>query len=365
MNSSIFIRIIGILTSVLLSSCVWITTSIATTFDTNGDGVEGIAEAINALQVATGKSPANSKLIYVPAGGTGLENGQALLDAADEVNGGSEDELHFVKLSPGIYDLGARSAIFTKPVSVQGFSRYATQITSTVNSLDASIITATLQCSYFCEFRNMRILNTGSGSQVVGFYGVGGMQTEMENVNIDVYGQASSNIGIYSNEQNLVLRNSKVYVSSEGESIGIYRLGSRFFPVSESEISSYGRGAAIAIYAKFGLPVINSSSITAYDKSNREGTAIGLDNSDHCTAKLFNTRINSRIGISNYGESTLYVKNSEFFHYDAVSIDSDESSIVFAAYNQINGSVSTTSSYNCIGNYNIRYEPLDENCQSK
>jgi hypothetical protein len=192
-------------------------------YDVNGDGQEGLAESIHALQTVAGMLPFTSRIMYVGPVGTALENGNALLNTLTSITDASSSKPYLIKLEPGIYDLGTQGLQMLEYVDLEGSGERTTTITSTHSGSDLSL-SATLYGANYSELRFLTIENKGSGANSIAIYNENA-SPDITKVTIKASG-GTTTYGIYNSYSFSKLTHLSIKVTGGADNYGIYNVHS-------------------------------------------------------------------------------------------------------------------------------------------
>ncbi len=167
--------------------------------------------------------------------GTDTENGQALLDAMENISDASASKPYLIHLEPATYDLGNGSLNMKQWVDIEGSGELNTVIRSVVGSGGCTL--GTVNGASNAEMRFLTVRNTGANGCKIAIsnvaasprlthltaeaIGVGGSNnvgvqtnnssTTMTDVTATGSGQTgSANHGVFSSQSNLTIKQSKL-----------------------------------------------------------------------------------------------------------------------------------------------------------
>ena len=213
------------------------------------------------------------RTVVVSPAGTGVQNGQALLNALSGITGATETNPYVLKIEPGVYDLGTQSLSMKPYVDIEGSGERATKVTAmsgyrgtvqgannaelrllTVESVGTGTGHAT---SIYNDSASPRlILVTATASGATQNTGVDNMNSSplMTNVTITASG-GSNSVGVWNDNSSPVMTNVIATASAGGTSSGVVNIDSS--PVIKHSTLK-GGAQAITQYGAGTPKVVNS-----------------------------------------------------------------------------------------------------------
>ncbi len=401
-------------TVLILVFCLGSSASAATVYDVNGDGQEGLPEAIHSLQVLAGLSPSSSTIVYVGPVGTSLENGTALLDALDGISDAGITKPYLLKIEPGIYDLGNNGLTMKAFVDIEGSGQQTTTITSTHSGSSQDYTSATITGMSSAEIRFLTIENRGGGNCSMALYnnfsspaitrvtaiasggtlnrGIYNISSNpfMTDITLDISGGTSS-FGIYNySYSSPSMTNVSITVQNgSSETVGVVN-GTYSSPsmtnvliVANGGTGDNNCGIDNSTYSSpsmFKVSAIVSGTGTAYGVHNYShsspvmtmvttnvsggASSYGLYNDYYCSPSVTGLSVsNATQGVHNLSASYPVIRDSAISgsSYSIVNQSSADTPVK-VANTLLDGVVSGSGSYACIGAYDQTFSALNASC---
>ena len=387
---------------------VLVVAAVSFAYDVNGDGREGLPEAIHSLQVTAGLIPSSSRIIYVGPVGSEVENGTALLDALNSITDASSFKPYLIKIEPGIYDLRDNALYMKSYVDIEGSGQKTTTITSAHSGSLANATSATVVGFNVSELRFLTVENRGGGSNSLAMYNSFAAPTLFKTT-LKASG-GTYNWGVYNANSAAPMSDVSIVVSGGNTAYGVYNISSSP-PLSRVSIqATSGSLANIGIVnGSSSSPVINDVSIIAsggttetagidnsttsspkmfnvsaivsgsasvygvknYNYSSPEmlqvnvnvsgGTSYGVHNDYHCSPSIVGLSISGPVyGVYNFAASAPVIRNSAISG-TAWSLNNQSGTTAKVASTMLTGGV-TGSGFTCVGVYNQAFAALGTNC---
>jgi hypothetical protein len=303
---------------------------------------------------APGESAVPARAVTVGAGGSPVENGNALRAALAGLPAASAAEPRAVVLGPGRYDLNGTGITVPSDVTLAGAGTSATVIDSSPANVQLKLLTLGARTL-------VRDLTVTTASKALGSTGIdetGGDGATLERVAV------SAGVGVV--KRGGIIRNSTV----EGLSVGVSALPSptRVLLLDSSRVQTTNGGATTAFSAGTTFNIMNSQIFAG----SAQGTATGVRyDGPNGTSTIRSTWIDVGGGAESRGVFVDTINGNSEVEIDASQIEviGTPSIALKANFSDIDAGVtklSATQLFNqsngaqvtCVGTYSAVYAPL-------
>jgi len=275
-------------------------------FDVDGDGKEGLVEAVHALQVVSGMAPVTSNIIFIePVGTDPVANGTALLDRLAAITDASNTNPYVVKIEPGTYDLGNNGLEMQSYVDIEGSGQKTTLITSSHTAADA-IDAFTILGANNAEIRLITIDNKGTANSATAIAN-NNTSPAITYVTATVSGGARRNTAVMNVNASPIITNVTINVSGgEDFNYGIFNSTSGSSEIKNVNITVTGGTQNCGIKNDNTTPIIKNVDI---EVSNGGDVSYGVYN-ESSNPEMNNMKIGISDGSESYGiyNSDAYVR---------------------------------------------------------
>jgi len=246
---------------------------------------------------------AHNKVVVIPMAGEDLKplqnvitvaeaNGDftSLSSALSSITDASSRNPYLVVVAPGVYS-NSSPMLIPPYVHVTGSGRYSTRLTGTTGGFVLDETSAYIQLSDNSEISNLTIATSNTNTFSISIYGLNrgfsGEPAKISDVYIDPSSQATHNIGIYDDEGDLIISDSKLYIQRTGATglflygIYTYRTNTRIHNCditarSTADGTMYGIYQSDASFSDI-VKIRNTEIFTGYTGG---GMATGIENLD-------------------------------------------------------------------------------------
>ena len=199
----------------------------------NADKLDGID--------SSGLASAYKRTVVVSPVGTDTENGQALLDAMENITDASASKPYLLHIEPATYDLGNGSLNMKPFVDIEGSGEINTVITSVVSSNCTFV--GTVNGANNAEMRFLTVRNTGANGCKVAI-SVDAASLRLTHLTAESTGDGGDvNIGVYTTHSSLTMTDVTATGSREVTSpnYGVFSLRSDL-TIKQSNLTGSGGG---------------------------------------------------------------------------------------------------------------------------
>ena len=172
--------------------------------------------------------PGFRRIVVVPAIGTSMANGDSLLARIAGISDATSSSPVLIKLEPGVYDLGGRSALLKSNVDLEGSGPSRTLIQSSHDgSIDSSAVIWIQNLGReSSRISRLTVSNSGAGTSI----GISATKSDLllENVTIQSFRSASRLVGVQAlGSVYVAMSNSRVLLAGGDSAFGVLVDGSQ------------------------------------------------------------------------------------------------------------------------------------------